>query len=271
MATPVPTRQTSGRLTHLAGKTTEVAQTTYTTAKNVLVPEKMKPTVDNVESQVAGAAAPYVHKAQDAGASLLRAADDKVDRAVETAQRVYTDNAAYLEQQLAKQKEFHSQNLESFKTAREAYLRKVEEAVEFVRQKGVTGAARAAADEVMVRVGEAKSAVLAAPGALLLKVQQAVDKLLAFGPVNSAVEAAKPSLGAAMNQYSRLHDSLVASQQYKQAYSMAGDFAQRAQQTWVVAAAKQRLMPLAQPAVDSVMASPYYSSLVAHLQPIHAA
>ena len=131
-----------------------------------------------------------------------------------------------------------------------------------------------------------------------------------------------------MSQYSRLHDSLVASQQYKQAYSMAGDFAQRAQQTWVVAAAKQRLMPLAQPAVDSggwapaidlpaclrcgsllplypcqlgplpapwlpcspqyglppcllpaipppclpaVMASPYYSSLVAHLQPIHAA
>lgn len=220
MATPVPTRQTSGRLTHLAGKTTEVAQSTYTTAKNVLVPEKMKPTVDNVESQVAGAAAPYVHKAQDAGegvgwdeqngrgaplpplpaychrlcrgaagappppavglsapslptvlrsacmislqllppvtphlpeaassrstsspaapcrlphpsprslagASLLRAADDKVDRAVETAQRVYTDNAAYLEQQLAKQKEFHSQNLESFKTAREAYLHKV--------------------------------------------------------------------------------------------------------------------------------------------------
>ena len=243
----------------------------------------------------------------------------------------------------------------------------MEEAVEFVRQKGVTGAARAAADEVLTRVGEAKSAVLAAPGALLhtvgggwlcvgrrdkkesrhlggdrhslsnlaviccganaalplppvpllplplAQVQQAVDRLLAFGPVNSAVEAAKPSLGAvseeksqsacaallwlapavlgpvvlpapklsplqclcthphtaphptacpppptphltsvqAKGQYLRLHDSLVASQQYKQAYSLAGDFAQRAQQTWLVAAAKQRLMPLAQPAVDT--------------------
>ena len=55
----------------------------------------------------------------------------------------------------------------------------------------------------------------------------------------------------AKGQYLRLHDSLVASQQYKQAYSLAGDFAQRAQQTWLVAAAKQRLMPLAQPAVDT--------------------
>ena len=44
---------------------------------------------------------------------------------METAQRVYSDNAAYLEQQIAKQKEFHAQNLESFKTAREAYLHKV--------------------------------------------------------------------------------------------------------------------------------------------------
>ena len=55
----------------------------------------------------------------------------------------------------------------------------------------------------------------------------------------------------AKGQYLRLHDSLVASQQYKQAYSLAGEFAQRAQQTWLVAAAKQRLMPLAQPAVDT--------------------
>jgi hypothetical protein len=61
-----PTRQTSGRLTNLAEKTTEVAQTTYSTAKG-FVPEKLRPTVANVESQVAATTAPYVHKAQDAG------------------------------------------------------------------------------------------------------------------------------------------------------------------------------------------------------------
>ena len=65
-----PTRQTSGRLTNLAEKTTEVAQTTYSTAKG-FVPEKLRPTVANVESQVAATTAPYVHKAQDAGDPVM--------------------------------------------------------------------------------------------------------------------------------------------------------------------------------------------------------
>jgi hypothetical protein len=47
----------------------------------------------------------------------------------------------------------------------------VEDAVEFVKQNGLTGAARAAADEVLVRVGEAKNAVIGAPGFLLHKVR----------------------------------------------------------------------------------------------------
>ena len=55
----------------------------------------------------------------------------------------------------------------------------------------------------------------------------------------------------AYSRYLRLHDSLVASQQYKQAYSLAGELAQRAQQTWLYAKAKQNLFPLAQPAYNT--------------------
>lgn len=60
-----------------------------------------------------------------AGATLLRAADERVDAALNSASKVYTDNTAYLQQQLARQKEFHSANLETYRQAREAYLKKV--------------------------------------------------------------------------------------------------------------------------------------------------
>ena len=46
----------------------------------------------------------------------------------------------------------------------------------------------------------------------------------------------------------RMHDSLVASTQYKQAYALAGGLAQRAQSTWVYAKVKENLFPLAEPA-----------------------
>lgn len=50
--------------------------------------------------------------------------------------------------------------------------------MEYLKQKGLVGAARDAADEVLVRVGEAKAAVLHAPAVLLHKVRV----VLACGP-----------------------------------------------------------------------------------------
>ncbi len=47
----------------------------------------------------------------------------------------------------------------------------VEDGVEYLKQKGLVGAARDAADEVLARVGEAKAAVLHAPAVLLQKVR----------------------------------------------------------------------------------------------------
>ena len=41
------------------------------------------------------------------------------------AQQVYYNNTGYLQEQLQKQKAFHAQNLEAYKSARETYLKKV--------------------------------------------------------------------------------------------------------------------------------------------------
>lgn len=64
----------------------------------------------------------------------------------------------------------------------------------------------------------------------------------------------------------RVHDSVVASPQYKQVYSQASDLAARAQQMWIVSKAKENLMPLARPVVEST----YFATLLHHLQPIEA-
>ena len=48
-----------------------------------------------------------------AGATLLAAVDDRVDKALVSTQKVVSDNAAFLTQQIQKQKEFHAQNLEA--------------------------------------------------------------------------------------------------------------------------------------------------------------
>ena len=67
-----------------------------------------------------------------------------------------------------------------------------------------------------------------------------------------------------------LHDSLLATQRYRQVYSLAESVAARAQQTWAFQAARDRLLPLLpEPAVNT--ATPYLTSLAAHLQPIKAA
>lgn len=55
----------------------------------------------------------------------LRATALQVDTAVTQAAEMYAANQTYLQQQLEKQKQFHAANLESYRTAREQYLKKV--------------------------------------------------------------------------------------------------------------------------------------------------
>lgn len=65
MATPQ--NGNSGHLTALAERSAALASTTYSSFKERL-PESVKPQVEKVEASLSQTAAPYVHRAQDAGA-----------------------------------------------------------------------------------------------------------------------------------------------------------------------------------------------------------
>jgi hypothetical protein len=222
---------------------------------------------------------------------------------------MYQNNATYLQQQLEKQKQFHSANLESYKAARESYLKKVgsifltgsrpllsawkihslfhctdlyhdshwfppffqvEESIDFLKANGLGGAAKKAADEVSARVGEAKKL----PSYFLKQVQEAVDKLLALAPVHMAVQSTKPALESAWTRYLSVHDQLVASNGYKRTYSFGQQALARAQQTFVYRKTSENLYPLvkpyAEPMLSSVTSSGAYRAVLAHLQPVSA-
>lgn len=254
----------------VAEKAAHTAASVYNTSKTY-VPANLKPRLESVEERVSNLSAPYVTKAQDAGSELLKAMDSKVDQAVGQASAVYQSNTSYLQQQLDKQKQFHAANLESYRTAREQYLKKVEDSVDFLKQHGLTGAAKAAADEVGSKLAEAKKL----PGYMVHQVQEAVERLLSFPPVHKLLEAARPQLDAAYSTYAKYHDSVVGSVRYKQTYDLALQVMGRVQSTGLYQTAMTRLYPMVQPyadpAYDAVVSSDYYKVAVEHLRPKVAA
>ena len=54
-----------------------------------------------------------------------------------------------------------------------------------------------------------------------MQVQEAVHRLLAFPPVSKLLETARPQLDAAYATYAKLHDNVVVSPRYKQAYDLS--------------------------------------------------
>lgn len=192
----------------------------------------------------------------------------QVESAVQGAGQVYQSNTAYLSSQLEKQKAFHHSNMESYKAAREQYLKRVEDSVEFVRANGVTGAAKRAADEVAAAVGEARKL----PGLVLQRVHDAFDRLAALEPVHKALATARPAVDAAYQRYDSLHAAVVRSPSYRRAYDLGTSAVARAQETSVFRAAKDSLYPLvakfADPALETVAASPYYQAALAHIAPV---
>lgn len=181
----------------------------------------------------------------------------QVDRAVGQASAVYANNTAYLQAQLDKQKAYHSQNVESYRAAREHYLRVVEQSVDYLRSNGLSGAARRAADEVSSRVTEAK----ALPQYMLKRVQEAMDSLLALKPVHRAVDGMRPSLDAAWGAVAGVHDRVVRSPQYARAVAAGQQALQAAQGSAIYA----YVAPYAEPAMAKV--EPYTTRVVALVQP----
>lgn len=80
----------------------------------------------------------------------------QVDSLFIQAGKLYDSSAAELQTQVNHQKKFHEKNLEHYKQAREAYLKRIEETVDFLKKEGISGAAKLAADTVVARVEDAK-------------------------------------------------------------------------------------------------------------------
>lgn len=180
---------------------------------------------------------------------------------------VYNSNSAFISEQLQKQREMHKHNLESFNAARDAYLERVQGTIDFLREKGVGGAAKVAADEVAAAVGEARKL----PGAVTKQVHDAFERLMAHESVQKALASARPAVDAAWTRYMGVHDSVVASQRYKQAYDLSQAALARAQETFIFKKAKENLYPYvaryADPAVAQITASSYYQAALEHVAP----
>ena len=80
----------------------------------------------------------------------------QVDGLIVGASRIYDSSAEELKTHVDRQRQFHEKNMEHYKAAREAYLKKIEETVEFLKKEGLSGTARLAADTVLARVEDAK-------------------------------------------------------------------------------------------------------------------
>lgn len=105
----------------------------------------------------------------------------------------------------------------------------VEESVEFLKQNGLTGTARKAADEVLARVGRAREL----PGYLVHQVQEAWARLLALPPVRALSDRVQPLVDASLATYTSVHDLMVATPAYRSAFDTASALLARGESTWV--------------------------------------
>ena len=121
--------------------------------------------------------------------------------------------------------------------------------MEYLKANGLTGAARAAAEEVSARVSQAK----ALPGAVLGGVRDALDRLLALRPLHAGVEGVRPGLDAAYSRYLAVHDAAVASPQYRRTLALGASALETAQGTALYRKAKENLYPYFAPYADPAL------------------
>jgi hypothetical protein len=200
--------------------------------------------------------------------SIIRFLKLQVDKVVHSASGVYEKNSNYLNQQLDHGRQIHAKNMEAYKAAREQYVNKVTESLEFVKKNGLNGAAKRAADEVSSALEEAKKL----PNTVMKQLHDAWERLVAFEPVQKTLGAARPAVEAAWSRYEAVHDNVVASSYYKMAYDRAQAALSAAQSTVLYQKAMQNVYApffakYADPAIGQVTAHPYYQTLVAQLEP----
>jgi len=177
-----------------------------------------------------------------------------VDQAVQNAQKTYTQQKAY-----------HAQNLEKYKAAREQYLKKVEDVVSFVKEKGLNGAAKVAVEDLSIAIKEARKI----PGSLAKKVQDAFEKMMSLESVKKVLKGTQQPVQMAYKKYQQVHDSVVASSSYKKLYDISATTVSQVQTSFIYRKAAENLYPLVAKYADPMYErlDPSMKALMMHVQP----
>lgn len=177
-----------------------------------------------------------------------------MDKAVQNAHATYQQ-----------QKEYHTQTLETYRAAREQYLKRVEDVVSFVKSQGITGTAKLAVDEVSVALKEARKL----PGSVAKKVHEAFEKMMALESIQKVLQGTQPAVQMAYSKYQKIHDSVVASSSYKKLYDISATTVSQVQGSFIYRKAAENLYPLVAKYADPMCQKldPSYKALLMHVQP----
>lgn len=252
-------------------KGAQVAESVYATLKSY-TPSSIAPRVEAVESRVAETATPWVTAAQDKGTAILKVADDKLSGAVGVASSYYSKNTTYLQETVEKQKQFHAQNLANYKAAKESLFKKIEETIDFLKEKGLAGAAHTAAEQVKKLVAEARSLPSHLPEqakAVTKQLQDAWKSFTELPSVQRTLGTVNGSVDFAWQKYLTAHDAVVANPTYEKAYGTVGQYIKQIEGTSLYQTASQKLYPVVAPVADPALevATPYYNAVVDHWKP----
>lgn len=277
MGAAVETNSDLKRLNFIKAYSTFALDKTYSIASNLYVtgkgyaPSSLEPRIKAVEEKVTEVSSPLVSKLQDRSENVLYTLDSKVDSFLIQAGKLYDSSAAELQSQVNHQKKFHEKNVEHYKQARDAYLKRVEETVDFLKKEGISGAAKLAADTVVARVEDAKQLpayIDKEAKVVVSRVTDAWNKLASYPAVQKLLATAQPSIDFAWKKYTQAHDTIVGSPYYHAYYNKAvdnGSFVlSKVQETDIYT----RISPYTDPAIGRITTSPYYQATVDHLKPI---
>nr|ARQ20716.1 oil globule protein [Lobosphaera incisa] len=251
-----------------------LASSVYSTGKSY-APDRFHGSIAAVEQTVSEYGTPLVTAVQDKSDQVLHLVDSKVDTAVTSAYQFYEDKSSFLASQVEKQKKYHEKNLEHYKASRENYLKKIEESVDFLKKEGLTGSARYAADAVLARVDDAKKLppmLVDEAKVVVSKVGDAWAYLASLPAVHKLLETAQPSLDLAWKKYLIAHDSLLSTPIYHQIARDSTAVVGKVQQTPIYKKITTTVYPIispyADPALDTIYQSSYYSAVKDHLKPV---
>ncbi|KAI3430389.1 hypothetical protein D9Q98_004984 [Chlorella vulgaris] len=230
------------------------------------VPTRIEGTVGQAEGKAASLASPYVALLSNKAATALAAVDSKADSAILCAWRSYATNTARLGSVVEGQKAARASDLEQLAEARRVYLKRVEESVAFVREQGVHGTTKAAAEALASKVQEARRV----PEMLVHEISAAWTKLSAVPTVERLLAGSKVQVDAALTRYQATHNAVVADPRYGAALAKGSELLGSLQSTGLYQAAVTRLSPLLDmPVTQSAAkaAAPYLNAVTVHLAP----